>query len=454
MTNPTIAMEAGPAPAVNPSKGRFFANTTFHFETLRNAGYTPAGFAEVGEVLETVKAIDDGDIQSWYAAWSDTAGRVRALAERTQDPISKGGAYMRAHTYQRTGEFLLPPDDPKRPDSWEKETADFYQGLDTLGVRYEPIAVPYGGASLQALYFQGPQGANEKPLIVLVGGFDSTLEELYPVFGKAALERGYSVLAYEGPGQGEALRKHGLTFTPEWERPTGAVLDEFLRTHAKPAKIVLMGMSMGGFFAPRAAAFEERIDGVVAFDTCFDFGECAVPLFAAAANPIAAKNPDISWAYNNARWTMGTKDLDETRKAVAPYTLAAVAGCIRQDVLILAGTEDHFILLHQTADFEKALVNARSVTTRIFDRASGGAAHCQAGNLSLGHRTQACIRLHHQAPSDSISSSICCDIGRSPIKPAAFPRTLAVVEREIRQRNLVRVRDSSKARSGRWPARP
>jgi len=35
--------------------------------------------------------------------------------------------------------------------------------------------------------------------------------------------------------------------------------------------------------------------------------------------------------------------------------------------LILAGTEDHFIPFHQTADFEKALVNARSVTTWIFD---------------------------------------------------------------------------------------
>jgi dienelactone hydrolase len=220
---------------------------------------------------------------------------------------------------------------------------------------------------------------------MMVGGFDSILEEKYPVFAEAALKRGYSVLTYEGPGQGEPLRKYGLKYIGEWEKPNTAVLDEFLHTHAKPSKIVLIGMSMGGYFAPRAAAFEERIDGVVAYDTCYDFSEATSRVLAAAKNPLAMKNPDVSWAYHNALWTMGTKDVDETIKAFAAYTLAPVADRIRQDVLLLAGTEDHFIPFHQTADFEKALVNARSVTTRIFDRPSGGAEHCQAGNLTLFH---------------------------------------------------------------------
>ena len=110
-----------------------------------------------------------------------------------------------------------------------------------------------------------------------------------------------------------------------------------------------------------------------------------VRILSAAKNPEALKNPDVSWAYHNARWTMGTKDIDETIKAVAAYTLAPVADRIRQDVLMLAGAEDHFVPFHQTGDFEKALVNARSVTTRIFDRPSGGAGHCQAGDLTGYH---------------------------------------------------------------------
>ena len=107
---------------------------------------------------------------------------------------------------------------------------------------------------------------------MICGGFDSTLEELYFVLVAAGLERGYSVLAYEGPGQGSIIREQGVPFTHEWEKPTAAILDEYLRTHPRPVKIVLVGMSMGGFLAPRAAAFDERIDGVVAFDVFFDFG--------------------------------------------------------------------------------------------------------------------------------------------------------------------------------------
>jgi len=77
-----------------------------------------------------------------------------------------------------------------------------------------------------------------------------------------AHEHGYGVLIYDGHGQGSVLRRQGLTFT-HWEKPTGAVLDAFLADHARPEKIVLVGMSMGGYLAPRAAAFDERFDGVV-----------------------------------------------------------------------------------------------------------------------------------------------------------------------------------------------
>ena len=387
MTNASAVLEAGPAHAVSP-RGSFFTTPTFHYETLRNAGYILANCADLGEVLETVKVIDEGDVQSWYTAWKATADRVLVLAEGTQDSLSKGGAYMRASTYERMAEFLLPPDDPRRPESFKKTGSYFFKGLDTLGICYERITVPYGAGSLRALYYPGPQGAETKPLIMFGGGFDSILEEYYPNFAEAALKRGYSVLTYEGPGQGQALRKYGLTYTPEWEKPAKAALDEFLHSHAKPLKIVLIGMSMGGYFAPRAAAFEERIDGVVAYDTMYDFGAVASPLLAAAKNPLAMKNISVSWGYRNVLWTMGTKDLDESIKAVAAYTLAPVADRIRQDVLILAGTEDHFVPIHQTADLEKALVNARSVTTRTFDRPSGGAGHCQGGRLNALSRSR------------------------------------------------------------------
>jgi alpha-beta hydrolase superfamily lysophospholipase len=211
------------------------------------------------------------------------------------------------------------------------------------------------------------------------------MEELYFMLGKPALDRGYSVLTYEGPGQGDALRSQGLHFLPEWERPNGAVLDEFLRRHNRPEKIVLVGVSMGGYFAPRAAAFDDRIDGVVAYDCCYDFGSVFGSILKLASDPLASKSPDFVWAIDNFRWTMGTSDIASMGAVAQRYTLAPVASRIKQPVLILAGAEDHFIPLHQTADFARALVNAKSVTTQVFDRANGGAEHCQNGNMTLVH---------------------------------------------------------------------
>src|SRR6516164_5425425 len=74
----------GPTQTVSP-RGRFFADPTFHYETLRNAGYIFSQCADLGEVLETTKEITEGDLQSWYGAWAATADHLEALAARTQD---------------------------------------------------------------------------------------------------------------------------------------------------------------------------------------------------------------------------------------------------------------------------------------------------------------------------------------------------------------------------------
>ncbi len=238
----------------------------YHFQTLRVFNDIPAGGADTGEIFQAIRSVRSGDAQSWYAGWEAAARCALELAAEARNGPSRGGALLRAHTYLRTAQFMLPPNDPKRPDAFTRDNAAFYEGLQTLGVRHELLRAPYSGTHLKADYYPGPEGAEARPLIVFCGGLDSTLEELYFSLKAAAVERGYSLLTFEGPGQGSALREQGLIFTHEWGKPTGAVLDEFLAHHTRPAKIVLVGMSMGGFLAPRAAAFDARFDGVVAFD--------------------------------------------------------------------------------------------------------------------------------------------------------------------------------------------
>jgi alpha-beta hydrolase superfamily lysophospholipase len=378
---------------------RFFADQTYNFQTLRALDDVSDIGGDTGETLQTVAGLKSGDALGWYDAWQATGDRVVALANQTNDRISRGRALLRAHTYYRTAEFFLAPHDPKRPAIWKKNVDAFYHGLDVLGTRYERFAVPYGKHHLNANYYPGPAGAERLPLLVFVGGYDETMEEAYLSVGLAAYQHGYSVLIYEGPGQGSVIREQGLVFTPEWEKPNGAVLDAFLLDHPKPGKIVLIGASLGGYLAPRAAAFDKRIDGVVSYDEFYDGGAISsrnVPKFAfwlkehgynSVLNFLARlkSDPGKVWAQENGMWVFGAKDPFALLEDFKAYTLAPVASRIDIDVLILAGEDDHFVPLDQVEEYKKSLVHARSVTSFVFDRASGGSEHCQLGAPSLWH---------------------------------------------------------------------
>jgi len=378
--------------------GRFFRNQTYHHAVLRALNQVAAHGADISEVLQATTRMRAGDEQNWFAGWTALGDRNVTRARSARNRQSRGEALLRAHTYYARAAFYLPWNDPKRPASYDLNRRVFYEGLDTLGVRYEKIDVPFGANTLKAVYYPSPEPVGG-PLIVFHGGYDTIVEELYFFLAAAARARGYSVLTFDGPGQGAPLREQGLPFTHEWEKPTSAVLDAYLATHERPGKMVLIGLSMGGYLAPRAAAFEPRIDGVVSYDIGYDIHDAFVsgvpPTlmllrrmgFDKLVDKLAAIgarwSPNLRWALSNGRWTLGAAGLAELLDSVAPYTLAGVADRIRQDVLILAGAEDQFIPLGQVKKFQQALVNARSVTTKVYDRATGGHEHSQLGAPTL-----------------------------------------------------------------------
>jgi len=210
--------------------GRFYDDQTYHHQALRALNHAAAQGADISEVLETTKHVRAGDAEGWYAAWTELGDRNAARAKATRDATSRGQALLRAHTYYLRAEFFLAPEDARRRDSFARSTSSFYAGLETLGVAHEKIVVPFGAHHLNAVYYPAPPPARA-PLIVFCGGYDSTMEELYFFLVAAARARGYSVLTFEGPGQGSVLRDQGLPLTYEWEKPTSAVLDAFLASH-------------------------------------------------------------------------------------------------------------------------------------------------------------------------------------------------------------------------------
>src|SRR5262249_5079337 len=150
---------------------------------------------------------------------------------------------------------------------------------------------------------------------------------------------------------------------------------------------------------PRAAAFEQRFDGVVSYDALFDahatvqrrvpaiatmlrnagFGKLVDQLVAIRAR----FDPSVAWGLAQGQWALGTAKPIEVVDAFKPYSLKDVAWRIRQDVLVFAGSEDQFIASDQVEQYRNAVVNARSVTVKLYDPPSGGAEHSQLGASTL-----------------------------------------------------------------------
>jgi pimeloyl-ACP methyl ester carboxylesterase len=254
--------------------------------------------------------------------------------------------------------------------------------------------VPYLDGYLPVMRLPAGDG-RARGTIVIHGGFDSFIEELYPLMDYYR-GRGYDVVAFEGPGQGAALRKYGLAMTHEWERPVKAVLD-----HYGLDDVTLLGISLGGYLALRAAAFEPRISRVIAFNIIYDFFEVTVRRGGWAfetilrlstslglrfpLNPLARlrmrRDPFVAWGLHQGMSVLGVDSPYAYVKQIRKYHTRDTSGLITQDVLLTAGSKDHFVPLDLFHRQGELLTNARSLTGRIFTEASGNQNHCQVGNI-------------------------------------------------------------------------
>ena len=328
-----------------------------------------------------------------YADWQR---EFAALAQQALANVRNPAQNLKAAYYLRAAEFFLLADDPQRKPMREK----FVQlTRDHYGVKpSDQHRVPYSDGLIQGflpVYRFTP--THPKGTVVFFGGFDSYLEELFLGFFWLR-DAGYEVVAFEGPGQGGALFDAGLAMTHEWEKPVAAVLDHFQLND-----VTLIGLSMGGYFVIRAAAFEPRVKRAIAFDIFFDAFDCNLRqmptlirlallallrlkldvLVNALTRRAARRSLVLGWGLRHAMHVTGTTTPAAYLHAIQHYTTAEVSSRVTQDVLLLAGSEDHYVPLTQFHKQIAALTNTRSLTARLFARAESAQNHCQAGNYGL-----------------------------------------------------------------------
>lgn len=379
----------------------FSENQTYHFEALRALGYATTGGADVNETLHAIGNIEAGDPESWYQGWLSLADSVQSEAESyTYDQMGRGNALLKASNYYRTAEFLLYPDDPRKIETYHKGVAAFYDGLDAQAVAYEKIEIPYQESYLDGLFFAGDLARQGNTLIVVINGYDSIKEETYFVLGKAALERGFSFMSYDGPGQGSAIRERDIYFTHEWGAVNSTVLDVVLAQHPEIEKVVLVGFSLGSILATKAAADDPRISMLVQYDIMYDFSRTAreemPPAFAARVFTDEPRPAWVSkilkftmnfsseqdWALRHGAWVMGLEDYAEVLNQYRDYEISQDAPRVTVPVLLLAGENDHFVSEELIAQTETAFSQVEQVTSILYDAQSGGDEHCQVGAMS------------------------------------------------------------------------
>lgn len=254
--------------------------------------------------------------------------------------------------------------------------------------------VPYAGATIPA-YLLRARGSAARGTVLLHGGFDSLIEEFYAIWERIAAS-GFDVIAFEGPGQGGARALGGLTFDHDWEKPVAAVLDHFAVERA-----AIVGISMGGYWAIRAAGREPRIDRVVSWPPVYDWlYQLPRPVRAAARRMFRFRGfmnwsirvrtrifPVLRHAVDQALYLVDRRE----PMAAADWFLgmnAAHLGSERvtQDVLLCCGENDAFQPPVLTRCQAEALSAARSVQVRTFTAAEHADSHCQMGNLDLACR--------------------------------------------------------------------
>ncbi|NUR85723.1 MAG: alpha/beta fold hydrolase [Nonomuraea sp.] len=379
---------------------------SFWYETLRVLGHIPYGGADFGEVAVTCERITPGDFDGWHDAWLATADRVAreagsALAAGHR--VSARDGFLRASNYYRAAEFFLHGDaaDPRIRHAYDASVSSFRQAAALFSPSVEPVEIPYEGTVLPGYLYRADDTGTARPTVVMHNGFDGTVEEMHFFGAAAAVERGYTVLTFDGPGQPGTRHHQGLGFRPDWENVVGPVLDHALTfPEVDPGRIALLGVSMGGLLAPRAAAFDRRVAALVALDGVYDLGDvttAAVPLPRAEAErrlradhdpeldammaSAMAASPVLRWAIEHGMYAMNAPTPRAFAAAYLDYHLrGGVAERIACPTLVCAGAGDGFFDGQPELLYEH-LTCPRTLLT--FTEGEGADAHCQSGAQRL-----------------------------------------------------------------------
>jgi dienelactone hydrolase len=342
--------------------------------------------AKMGEIEEmcsplqvAAKQPDGAGTLAFREAWSKMADKLCALAAEDEEHgrlISAGDKYGRAASYYLTAERLQAHNAPGRIALYKRFLDVFGRGLHLAGENCERVEIPYRHAHLSALYVRAEGVRGRTPILVQINGLDSTKEMKYRVglpFWLA--RRGVSSLVVDQPGSGEALRLRGMTAVYNAEIWASKIVDWLqARDDIDAKRIGCEGVSLGGYYCPRAVAFEPRFACGVVWGANHDWRDVQKTRLHREGNF------PVPHYWEHVRWVWGARDMDDFMRIVEDVHLDGVLERIRVPFLVTHGERDSQIPLHWAQRTYEQLVNSPKRELKIFGEREGGAQHSSFDN--------------------------------------------------------------------------
>lgn len=350
--------------------------------------------ARIGEIetmcaplQEAAKAPDAAGTTAFRETWVHMADQLCGLAEEDEAKgrlLSAGEKYRRAASYLITAERLQAHDAPGRMVIYQRELELFLKGSRLLGDKVQRVEIPYGGKHLSAFYYPADnlKPGERAPILVQLNGLDST-KEMKVLVGLPLwlARRGVSSLVVDQPGTGEALRLQGLTARFDTEHWASRVVD-WLEQHpaVDPKRIGCEGVSLGGYYCPRAVAMEPRFACGVAWGANHDWRDVQKRRLEKEGNlPV----PHY-WAH--VCWVWGAKDIDDFMRIAEDVHLDGVVEKIKVPFLVTHGERDSQIPLKWAHRTFEQLVNSPKRELKVFTDREGGSQHASFDNsINAGH---------------------------------------------------------------------
>jgi hypothetical protein len=376
--------------------GHFFEDPTFDFQSQIVLGSSYYGGGNPGMLFSILSEIEDGNVESAFQAFNKAGLKARGWAEASErrgHTVSAREAYMWAANYLFTSMYFLDggPDVSRMRPSYAAYLACWSKAAAMLAPAVEQVSIAYENTSLTGWFYRVDESRRKRPLIIMNNGADGSDLDMYLTGAAGGLRRGYNILTFNGPGQGDALWHKKLSFRADWEKVITPVVD-FAVAHPEvdAKRLGLIGISQGGYFVPRALAFEHRLKAAVADPGVWDIGDVGTHHMPQQmrdlldANKKAQFDQEMSFAL---KFQGRTRDMLAFRmrpygvdsyfdfiKALQNYRMRDVVGQITTAMLVTNPESEQFFVGQPKQLFDALTCDK---TLLDFSRAEGADIHCE-----------------------------------------------------------------------------